>query len=257
MSDVAHLTPSTMLDFRSPAIVRLISQRGWLGLRPSERIGAAYDFVSNEILFGYNMSDTRRASQVLADGYGQCNTKATLLMALLRGLGIPCRLHGFTIDKSLQRGVVPELVYWMAPQNILHSWVEVRLDGRWINLEGFILDNGVLVALQAAFPGRNSLCAYGAGTDCLQSPQTVWHGQDTYIQKTGINADLGLFESPDAFYAHHQQALTGLRRWLYRNGIRHWMNRRVALIRRGLVPKLPGGEATLNPSIRKRVFGVE
>ena len=34
------------------------------------------------------------------------------------------------------------IVYRNAPQEILHSWVEVLLDGRWYELEGFILDKG-------------------------------------------------------------------------------------------------------------------
>ncbi|WP_299425718.1 transglutaminase family protein [uncultured Shimia sp.] len=241
------LQPTPMLDFNTPAIQTLIRARNWRDLPPSERIGAAYDFVRNEIKFGYNTRDTLPASAVLQDGYGQCNTKATLLMALLRALDVPCRLHGFTIDKSLQRGVVPEAVYWMAPQNILHSWVEVQFDGQWLNLEGFILDQQVLAALQAAFPGRSSLCAYGAGTDCLQAPDVEWQETDTYIQKTGINNDFGVFASPDAFYAAHQQDLNGLRGLLYRSFIRHWMNRRVQNLRQGVVPSIPGGQDILKP----------
>ena len=37
----------------------------------------------------------------MADGTGQCNTKSTLLMALLRAVGIPWRFHGFAISKPL------------------------------------------------------------------------------------------------------------------------------------------------------------
>ncbi len=48
--------------------------------------------------------DTMNAVQILNDGYGQCNTKATLLMALLRAVSIPCRLHAFDVTKDLQRG---------------------------------------------------------------------------------------------------------------------------------------------------------
>ena len=165
------LKSTQMLDFNSSEIVNLVDGLGWKNMTLSKRIGAAYDFVRNEILFGYNSDDTLSASQILADGYGQCNTKSTLLMALLRGMEIPCRFHGFTIDKSLQRGVVPELVYPIAPNKIIHSWVEVYFNNSWINLEGFILDQEVIKSLQMAFPGRNSLCAYGVGTDCLQSPK--------------------------------------------------------------------------------------
>lgn len=251
-----YLRTTRMLDYKSSTISNLISARGWLKLTPTERIGAAYDFSRNEILFGYNSDDTLSASQILADGYGQCNTKTTLLMALLRALEIPCRFHGFTIDKSLQRGVVPELIYPIVPKNILHSWVEVYFDEKWINLEGFILDQEVLQSLQMAFPGRNSLCAYGAGTDCLQSPKVEWSETDTYIQKSGINHDFGIFDDPDAFYAIHRQ-LTGLRGLIYRQVVRHWMNRRVSKLRCGVVPAIPVEKSKLSPSFHGQIYSGE
>lgn len=242
-----------MLDYKCDAIAKLITERGWMTLEPTERIGAAYDFVRNEILFGYNSDDTLPASQVLEDGYGQCNTKSTLLMALLRALEIPCRFHGFTIDKSLQRGVVPEMIYPLVPKNILHSWVEVYFKDRWINLEGFILDQDVLRSLKTTFPERTSLCAYGAGTECLQNPNVVWSEIDTYIQKTGINNDLGVFDDPDAFYAVHRQ-LTAWRGLLYRYMIRHWMNHRIAKIRSGKIPTIPFNQSSLSPSFRGQIY---
>lgn len=245
-----HLSETLLLDFSVPDIQRLIAERGWAELPLKERIGAVYDFVRNDILFGYNEDDALPASRVLADGYGQCNTKGTLLMALLRGVGVPCRFHGFTIDKGLQRGVVPELVYPLAPRNILHSWVEVAFEDHWINLEGFILDDGVLTALRERFPDRDSLCAYGAGTDCLQDPGVEWTGEDTYVQKTGITHDFGIYDAPDDFYAEHRQ-LSGFRGFLYRRIVRHWMNYRVAAIRRGIVPTIPGGDANLVPAVQQ------
>lgn len=243
-----YLSQTPLLDYQAPAIQTLIAQRDWAELAEGERIGAAYEFVRNEVLFGYNADDALSASRVLADGYGQCNTKGTLLMALLRALGIPCRFHGFTIDRGLQRGVVPELVFPLVPRNIIHSWVEVHHGGKWLDLEGFILDQALVAALQRRFPERSALCAYGAGTNCLQKPNLEWDGQSTYIQKTGINRDFGVFDNPDAFYAKHRQ-LTGFRGLAYQLIIRHWMNRRVAHIRAGRVPAIPGGDKNLVPAI--------
>jgi len=182
---------------------------------------------------------------VLADGYGgQCNTKATVLMALLRGLDVPCRLHGFTIHKAPQRGVVPEAVYPIAPNEILHSWVEVWIGGSWVNLEGFILDTVYLDRLRAAFAEREDLCGYGVGTDRLSAPPVAWFGADTYIQKTGIERDLGTFDTPDEFFQDHRQEFGRLRGWLYRRVIRHLMNARVRAIRAGrLLPAAAGARA--------------
>ncbi len=239
MNNKAYVAETPILNFQSPAIQNLIRARNWQDLSSLDKIGAAYAFVQNEINFGYNRADNIPASKVLEDGYGQCNTKGTLLMALLRGLNIPCRLHGFTIKKSLQRGVVPELIYAIAPDDILHSWVEVQVDDKWINLEGFILDALFLKQIQTKFEGQSSLCAYGVGTDCLENPPVNWRGSDTYIQRTGINNDFGTFDSPDQLYAEHMQAFVGFKNWLYQNFIRHWMNRRVAQIRAGKVPPIP------------------
>lgn len=225
------LQPTTLLDFAHPAIEGLVVQRGWRQLQIFERIGAVYDFVRNEIAFGYNASDELPASAVLADGIGQCNTKGTLLMALLRAVGIPCRLHGFTIDKPLQKGAITGIAYMLAPQRIIHSWVEVAFEERWVNLEGFILDARYLASLQRRFPGRQRFCGYGAATPDLSAPRVEWQGQDTYIQKDGISDDFGVFDSPDAFYARHGSNLSGLKRWLYSHVIRHRMNAQVRRIR--------------------------
>jgi transglutaminase-like putative cysteine protease len=75
-----QLRATGLLDFSNPSIQRLVD-------------------------------DDITASNVLADGYGQCNTKATLLMTLLRAVDVPCRFHATTIHKRLQRGVVTGLFY--------------------------------------------------------------------------------------------------------------------------------------------------
>ena len=223
--------PTELLDFKSPQIQQLIVERGWQALPEFERIGAIYDFVRNEIKFGYNQSDSLPASQVLADGFGQCNTKGILLMALLRANQIACRFHGFTIDKRLQKGAITGWAYVLAPASIIHSWVEIWFDGRWVNLEGFILDESYLIALQQTFPAAKEFCGFGAAVTDLRDPPVQWKGTDTYIQKEGINADFGIFNSPDDFYRKHGTNLSGLRKWVFESVVRAQMNRNVERIR--------------------------
>lgn len=226
------LLPTRLLDFDHPSLLRRIEQRGWGRLPEYERIGAIYDFVRDEIAFGYNVSDDLPASRVLADGIGQCNTKGTLLMALFRGAGIPCRFHGFTIHKALQKGAITGIAYLLAPRDIIHSWVEVWFEGRWVNLEGFILDHAYLAQLQRKFSDHlGPFCGFGAATPDLQNPGVNWKGADTYIQKDGINQDFGVYDDPDSFYAQHGTNLSGPKRWLFEHVIRHWMNGNVARIR--------------------------
>ena len=234
-TDQTALTqPTALLDYRHRRIQSLLAARGWAGLAPYDRIGAVYTFVRDEVAFGYNAADDLPASQVLADGIGQCNTKGTLLMALLRAVDVPCRFHGFTIAKPLQHGAITGVAYWLAPPSIIHSWVEVWWNGRWVNLEGFILDQPYLQALQRRFAHHSGpFCGFGAATPDLQRPGVDWCGTDTYIQKDGINHDYGVFDTPDDFYAAHGTNLSGFKRWLYRHVVRHGMNRNVAAIRQG------------------------
>ncbi|AFN47557.1 transglutaminase family protein [Arachnia propionica] len=228
---MTHLGPTPMLDLDHPRLRELVERRGWVVLEPRARIGAVYDFVRNEIPFGYNASDLLPASRVLDDGHGQCNTKATLLMALLRATGIECRFHGATIRKELQKGVVTGLSYVLAPGEILHSWAEARFEDRWVGLEGVILDSGYLRGLRRSVRSEGEVLGYGAGTEDIADPPVVWCGMETAIQKTGIARDLGIFDDPDSFYQVHGENLSGFRGLLYKHVIRHRMNRRVAHVR--------------------------
>lgn len=227
-----YLKETAMLDYSSAPIQRLIKARKWRELDELKRIKAIYDFVRDEILFGYNISDNVCASKVLDDGFGQCNTKGTLFMALLRACGIPCRVHGFTIDKKLQKGAMTGFVYKNAPKNVFHSWVEVYHDGRWFKLEGFILDKRYLTKLQKKFSGcKGSFCGYGVAVKDFVKPVIDFNGNDTYIQSEGITRDFGVYDSPDDLLKEHRQELTPFKEFAYRNLGRHLMNWNVRKIR--------------------------
>ena len=226
------LKHTPMLDFNHPQIQSLIEQRQWRDLSQYDAIGEIYNYVRDEISFGYNADDRIPARQVLSDGYGQCNTKGTLLIALLRAVGISTRFHGFTIYNELQRGAIPNYLFFFAPKRIIHSWVEVYYKERWINLEGYIIDKPYLKQIQSRFAEDNeSFSGFGIATKCLASPDVDWTGEDTYIQSDGIADDFGTYEQPDDFYSKHGSNLTGIKKVLFRYALRHLMNRNVNNIR--------------------------
>lgn len=221
-----------MLDFSNPSIQKLIEAKRWKDQAEFDRLKAIYEFVRDDIMFGYNVDDGIPASRVLEDGYGQCNTKGILFMALLRACGIPCRVHGFTIDKRLQKGAMSGLVYRNAPQDILHSWVEVFFEGKCYELEAFILDSGYLSKLQERFAGCiGPFCGYGVAVKDFQHPTIDFNRNDTYIQSEGINGDLGVYDSPDELLENHRQEVSGIRAFAYRHLGRYLMNRNVGKIR--------------------------
>ena len=101
-----YLIETRILDYSNPSIQQLIQNRGWKGLAAFDRIQSIYNYVRDEILFGYNIDDDIPASKVLSDGYGQCNTKGTiilffscfLLFILLYILFLSCVL--FAVDRK-------------------------------------------------------------------------------------------------------------------------------------------------------------
>lgn len=227
-----YLKETRILNYSDSLIQNLVDSRGWKTMGPIEKIRSIYNYVRDDILFGYNTSDSIQASRVLMDGYGQCNTKATLLMALLRAVDIPNRIHGFTIDKALQKGAIDGIWYRLAPDNILHSWVEVYVNGKWYFLEGVILDKKYLEQLQQKYSStKKEFCGYGVYTDNFLNPPIDWNLNNTYIQEKGINQDFGLFDSPDDYYQIHMQELGRLKRFVFRKIVRKRMNKNVNRIR--------------------------
>ncbi len=227
-----YLKETNMLDYSNGKIQALIKERKWNELDTFHRLKSIYHFVRDEILFGYNVDDSIPASKVLSDGYGQCNTKGTLFMALLRACHIPCRIHGFTIDKKLQKGAMTGIVYKNAPQNVFHSWVEVYFENNWYELEAFILDTDYLKKLQEKYRDcTGAFCGYGVAVSDFQNPTIEFNRNNTYIQSEGINQDFGIYASPDDLLMEHHQEMSGLKAFLYRNLGRHLMNKNVRRIR--------------------------
>ncbi len=227
-----YLQETVMLDFSNPNIQKLIEKKAWKEQNEFDCLKGIYNFVRDDILFGYNVDDNIPASKVLEDGYGQCNTKGTLFMALLRACKISCRVHGFTIDKQLQKGAMSGVVYKNAPRNIFHSWVEVYFEDKWYELEAFILDKKYLYKLQKRFANCTGFfCGYGVAVNDFQHPIIDFDRNNTYIQSEGITKDFGVYDSPDELLKNHHQELSAVKTFMYRYLGRHLMNCKVKQIR--------------------------
>ncbi len=59
-----YLRETKMLDYSSKNIQRLIQERNWNDIEVFERLKSIYNFVRDEILFGYNIDDNVPASKV-------------------------------------------------------------------------------------------------------------------------------------------------------------------------------------------------
>lgn len=227
-----YLESSKMLNYHDKEIQRLIECRNWRNFNEFDRIGAVYAFVQNEIPLGYNKSDRLTAVEVLRDGIGQCNTKATLLIALLRAVGIPARLHGAKVTKEFQKSLMPKAMRKLAPPRFVHTWAEVFYNDSWIALEGVITDERYIEGLKRKFPRHSGrFFDYAVAVGDFENFRLDWSGKDTFVQSLAVVEDLGIFATPDEFFAGHRQDYRGMKKFLYEAFGRKIMTKRAARIR--------------------------
>jgi len=227
-----YLKETQLLDYNHPTIHQLIKIRKWAEKDEFEKIKQIYSFVKDEIVFGYNSKDEFKASEILEQGYGQCNTKATLLMALLRGVGIPTRIHGFLIDKTMQKGALVGLTYLLAPAKVSHTWVEVYYNGNWVALEGVIPDEKFYNAVKDKLQKRdNGYYGYAIAVKDKCEDNFCFVGNDTYSQSLAITDDVGIYDSPEFFFKKYNNTPTPLKKFIYGKILSKMMNKRLKKIR--------------------------
>ena len=226
--DNKFLESTKMLNYKSKRLQALVKNKKWNELDEYEKINSVYDFVQNEILFSYNQEDTLTAEQVFMDGYGQCNTKATLLMALLRAVGIPCRLHGFEVSKEFQRGVTTALISFFAPKYFIHTWAEVYYNNQWMALEGVITDKKYFNAIKKKYKYETGeFKRFAIATPNFSLLTIDWNGEATYVQSAAIVTDLGIWNNPDEFFLKYSQNFCKLKQFMYVHLGRRIMNHNV------------------------------
>ena len=109
------LQPTRLLDFTHPAIEALVEKRGWRPLPMYDRIGAVYDFVRNEIAFGYNAGNELPASAVLADG-----TAITVMMLDLDRLKPINAAQGHDAGDVVLRALAERLQAQIRHMSLIH-----------------------------------------------------------------------------------------------------------------------------------------
>jgi len=227
-----YLKETHLLDYNHPKIQQLIAERKWAEKDEFEIIKQIYNYVKNEIVFGYNSKDEFNASEILEQGYGQCNTKSTLLMALLRGVGIPTRIHGFLIDKTMQKGALVGLTYLIAPAKVSHTWVEVYYNSNWIALEGVIPDESYYNAVKDKLQKRDGgYYGYAIAVKDIRADNFCFVGKDTYSQSLAITDDVGIFDSPELFFEKYNNTPSPLKKFLFGKILSKRLNKRLQKIR--------------------------
>jgi transglutaminase-like putative cysteine protease len=128
-----YLQPGRFVDSAHPAVIDFARQHAQ-GAGERERAVALYYAVRDTIRYNpfqnFMADDAYRASACLERSLGWCVSKAALLAAAARAVGIPARVGFADVKNHL---TTPELTAKMGTDLfVYHGYSELHLDGRWI-----------------------------------------------------------------------------------------------------------------------------
>jgi len=113
-----------------------------------EAAQAIFSFVRDRIVYRFDYP-WRKASETLESGAGNCFTKATLHISLLRAAGIEAGYGVCLIRKEVFRPILPENIFEMVNDPTPHAYCTVNLSGRWVACDATI-DRGLFEAVYAS-----------------------------------------------------------------------------------------------------------
>jgi hypothetical protein len=158
------LRSTPLLDLQDPRLWIRATSLTQLSLNDRAKVLAIYAFVKRLPYRRPFKMGHRSAREVLDAGWGDGPDKATLMIALLRQVGVPARLRIVRMDGRILRGLADHL------PSISWPFVEVWLDGRWIRTDTYIFDAAYTAAAREALKASGERYGFGVYVD----GQSLW-----------------------------------------------------------------------------------
>lgn len=186
------------------------------------KLDRIFHYVRDDIIFAFpEEGDLVKASETIQRGFGQCNTKATLYLALCKAARIPARIHFSLISRDIQKGFFSGIAYWAMPREISHSWIEVKIDGKWRRIDTFINDlplfNAAIAEVEKLGWSTGYSIALGEGKPSAE----LNLDKEAFQQMAAVTSDHGVWDEPAEYFAsaNYKNRPGALKLWLYRQMI--------------------------------------
>lgn len=168
---------------------------------PGWRLEKLFYYVRDGIRFGFPMGgDLVKASDTIRLRMGQCNTKGALFLALCRASGIPGRMHFSLIRKEIQRGLFTGIGYLLMPSLISHSWLEVKIEGKWRRLDSYINDEAFFTAAKLVLKEKGWDTGYSISCANGRCSADFHIDDERFVQMDAVVADQGVWKDPSDYY---------------------------------------------------------
>jgi len=234
-----------LADFENPVVGRTADRLVVSSNSVREKLQCLFRYVRDEITFEFPPEgDFVKASDTIQRGYGQCNTKAALLLALCKACDIPAKIHFSLISKDIQKGFFTGLAYWLMPNEISHSWIEVKVDERWRRIDTFINDRELYQAAKEELNRRGWQTGFSLALSNGDVSPDLNLDSEAFQQMAAVTSDHGTWDDPADYYASpmYRNRPGLLRLWAYRVMIDS-VNSRVRKLRSSATA-IPGNCAT-------------
>lgn len=162
---------------------------------------ALHHYVRDRVKFGFNKYfDASPPSYTLSFGFGHCNPKTQLMVAMFRAAGFEAWQHFVVIPRDILQGVIPPSRYWMIPAQLSHSYCEVLVEDTWCSIDSYIVDTPLLQGSLARLSSEGRSLGYGVRTGSVNT----WDGHsDAFSQfaHTMLVEDHGRVDDPETYYS--------------------------------------------------------
>ena len=225
-----YLKATGLVDINSPIVRQKANELTQNIITDLEKAKRIYHFVRDEIPYTFT-HNLQRASDVLKEKAGQCNSKTTLTVALLRVVGIPARYHCGSVSKTLFKNTIPKWVYPLTPDRIPgHCWTEVFINSKWTAIEN-VVDLRLYDGIQCKMKQDGVEKSIGCGLS-EDSFQKEWDGKsDILMQEGALLEDMGIFSNADEYLTKAESFLNPVKNWIKNKFIKHLMNKKFNKLR--------------------------
>ena len=220
-----YLEPTNLVDFNTPIVKQKAIELVKDITSESEKVKRIYHFVRDEIPYTFT-HNLQKASDVLREQVGQCNTKTTLTIALLRAINIPARYHCGSVSKLLFINTIPKWAYPLTPKLIPgHCWAEVFINDKWTAIEN-VVDLKLYEGIQCKMLNENQKESIGCGLS-KDKFQKEWDGKtDILMQDGALEVDAGTFSNADEYLVKSEKFLNPIKHWIKDILVKKLMNKK-------------------------------
>ncbi len=219
------------LEWKHPRLRLLAVRLTQLSYRPHDKALALFRHV-RQMPFGCVGDGTGvPALTVLRLNRGDCHTKSTLLVALLRAIGLPARLRLVSLKPDFLQGIID-----LGQNPVEHCQVEVWLEDHWVRFDSHVMDPPLVEACRTQLTLEGRTLGYGLHLDGAVD----WDGQTEALSPTVAAddrslpvRDWGCYDDPYSFYSSTDEVRSKLgwsSRMVWMLGARR-VNQRVHVLR--------------------------